>query len=727
MALPSDQPMPQATEPTSGALNAIPVKAPTVKGGMPVVGNIQLGPDETKDLLAQMQQMVSARETADPSRLLFSGGPTYNTIQNSLKDMAAWASGGFRGPGEGLALRDAEKAREAKDLFEMRTQMAAYKSAQKQAENAAANIAANLKGGVSIGGVPATGMTYDGIAVPKYVEAGLKNKSALEQQAIIDKWLGTEATENIKLRNAPAGLEQKDYFINGKWETLTPVEYAALAPKVKAKVDQDTIRFSGSAVGAPVTGAPVTGAPVTGDAAARVAMRESSTTPDIKYHDLTKGTAYGTYGITENAYKDIQAVNPTFKDRPITSLNKDEQTQAFNTYRKLTTDQFAKLGIEPTAQNLDLGHFLGPTGAAQYLKDKTVSEKAAASNGGEAKTKLIADAILAGKPVSVSGATPSVATTTTTGATTSKAPPPPVGTAPIVESAAAAAAPAFKFDEPKPDPAKFDNRYELKQAEEDWAKRRDAFIEAEKKFREQTGSESAKAFGDAEKVFVTNTDQSELSVREKNTNQLDAWMKRWGENPRVLEILSKPTFANAVADALQQGVTTPIGGFNIPGIRRLVQGGMPGLKQEEVTALKELDTIMGPRLFQIVKQSKGSSSDKDWNAYTQIAGGADTGYDFLNKAIKYDRVSLKTDKEDRNLYNSLIKPNQPTDFRGFAANPKRNEIYDQYQKEVQAIAATRHEKQKLPPRPAGMPTDAPAQWSPSTQSFWIGNKEYKVK
>jgi len=249
----------------------------------------------------------------------------------------------------------------------------------------------------------------------------------------------------------------------------------------------------------------------------------------------------------------------------------------------------------------------------------------------------------------------------------------------------------------------------------------------QKKFKEQVGKESAGSYADAEKAFVTNTDQAALSRRETNTNQLDAWMKRHGENPRILEILSKPEFSNAVADALSQGITTPIGGVNIPGIARLVQVGMPGLKQEDVIALKQLDAIMGPRLFEIVKQSKGSSSDKDWAAYTQIAGNANTGYDFLNKAIKYDRVSLKADKEDRALYNSTLKPGQPSDYRGFAADPRRNQIYDQYNTEVKNIAAMQHERQKLPPKPANMPKDQKAQWSPSTQSYWIGNTEYKVK
>jgi hypothetical protein len=135
---------------------------------------------------------------------------------------------------------------------------------------------------------------------------------------------------------------------------------------------------------------------------------------------------------------------------------------------------------------------------------------------------------------------------------------------------------------------------------------------------------------------------------------------------------------------------------------------------------------MGPRILQIVEQTKGSSSDKDWAAYQNIAGGASNGYDFLKKAVEYDKVSLKADKEDRQLYNRLNQGTQRTDYRGFAANQDRSKIYDEYNKETDRIANTRYEFKKAPPKPPGMPTNVPAQWSESTQSYWIGDKQYKV-
>jgi hypothetical protein len=188
-------------------------KASSSKTGLSPLGNITISPTQTNELLASMQQMVDQRAGVDPSRLVFSGGPTHNTIMNSFKDMAAWASGGAKGPTEGLALRDAEKAREAKDLFEMRTKMAEYKAAQDSAKATADRIAANLKGGTAGAGGAGAGMTYGGIPVPMSVQAQIKNLPATQQDAILNKWLETSTTEGVKASLNPASLDLKDALV----------------------------------------------------------------------------------------------------------------------------------------------------------------------------------------------------------------------------------------------------------------------------------------------------------------------------------------------------------------------------------------------------------------------------------------------------------------------------------------------------------------------------------
>jgi hypothetical protein len=139
-------------------------------------------------------------------------------------------------------------------------------------------------------------------------------------------------------------------------------------------------------------------------------QQESGNNPNIGFHypanaqGQRKSSAYGTYGITANAYKDIQANNPAFANRPLESLSPEEQTQANETYRGVLGKQLQAKGVEPTEQNTRLAHLLGAQGAARYLQNRTVSPEAAAANGGQAKLQQIADARMAGQPAPASGA-----------------------------------------------------------------------------------------------------------------------------------------------------------------------------------------------------------------------------------------------------------------------------------------------------------------------------------
>ena len=95
--------------------------APKGKGLSPA-GQIAMDPKQTAELLANMQSMVDERTGA------------FNTFMGGLKDASAWGSGGIEGPSRALAGRDAEKARDFKDVYDMRTQMASYRAAQAQQE-----------------------------------------------------------------------------------------------------------------------------------------------------------------------------------------------------------------------------------------------------------------------------------------------------------------------------------------------------------------------------------------------------------------------------------------------------------------------------------------------------------------------------------------------------------------------------------------------------------------
>lgn len=192
----------------AGALDAaFLAKAPQSKTGLTPTGALPISATQTNELLANMQQMINQRAGVNPDELMFSGGPRYNTIMNSLKDAAAWASGGVKGPTEGLALRDAEKAKEAKDLFEMRTQMATYKSAQEQAK-AKAEMLKNFMSGA---GATGTGGYVDlsPEAKARFDLAG----TADEKLAIINEDLKTRGQERTKKMFDPASLDRKDVLV----------------------------------------------------------------------------------------------------------------------------------------------------------------------------------------------------------------------------------------------------------------------------------------------------------------------------------------------------------------------------------------------------------------------------------------------------------------------------------------------------------------------------------
>lgn len=144
--------------------------------------------------------------------------------------------------------------------------------------------------------------------------------------------------------------------------------------------------------------------PVAPDYNQYIAKNESGNRPDIGYHMPGKSTAYGTYGLTSAGYKDVQAANPAFAGRDITSLTPEEQTQAMDTYTQQNSKYLQGYGVEPTQGNLALAHFLGAKGAADYIKEGKISPAAAAANGGEEAVRKIADQRLSLGNAPVSGA-----------------------------------------------------------------------------------------------------------------------------------------------------------------------------------------------------------------------------------------------------------------------------------------------------------------------------------
>ena len=140
------------------------------------------------------------------------------------------------------------------------------------------------------------------------------------------------------------------------------------------------------------------------------AQQESGPNPNIGYHyppnaqGQQRSTAYGAYGLTAPAYKDIQAADPYFANRPITSLTKEEQDRANGVYRNVLGQQLQHFGVEPTEENIRGAHLAGARGLADYLKSGAVHPQAAAANGGEENFKNLLQKRMSGELAPASGA-----------------------------------------------------------------------------------------------------------------------------------------------------------------------------------------------------------------------------------------------------------------------------------------------------------------------------------
>jgi len=110
-------------------------------GGLPDVDQTEQTPDgasvsmggkgpkatvANESVLANMERLFAQKQAQTQG---------FGAIMEGLKDASAWTSGGMQGPSEALALRQATKEKQARELFDMQTQIAAQKSAIARRDN----------------------------------------------------------------------------------------------------------------------------------------------------------------------------------------------------------------------------------------------------------------------------------------------------------------------------------------------------------------------------------------------------------------------------------------------------------------------------------------------------------------------------------------------------------------------------------------------------------------
>ena len=140
--------------------------------------------------------------------------------------------------------------------------------------------------------------------------------------------------------------------------------------------------------------------PAGSDYNARVAQMESGGNPNIGFHDPKKSSAYGKYGITDRAWQSIQQSNPALRGIDKTQATPEQMEMAMNTLTQNNGRALQQFGVPVNPNTLAAAHFIGARGLANYLRDGTISEKAARVNGGYDKTRRIIESRLAGIPIS---------------------------------------------------------------------------------------------------------------------------------------------------------------------------------------------------------------------------------------------------------------------------------------------------------------------------------------
>jgi hypothetical protein len=212
---------------------------------LPPTGKAPLDPTQTADLLANMQAMIDSRQ-----------GPMAS-FNRGLERAAAWGSGGIQGPSAALAQLNQQEQAEQKSTFDMRQQMAAFRTAQAQQEAFERRKAAELGGTPSAPG--AASGAFGEATMPPQIRTALNNARTQEDyNKIYNAW----AQKQAEIYANPAMDEPKIPVVdmvdgNPVLKTISTREYRANPNRYR---DTPQTQAAVQSVVAPTPGAP--GAPV---------------------------------------------------------------------------------------------------------------------------------------------------------------------------------------------------------------------------------------------------------------------------------------------------------------------------------------------------------------------------------------------------------------------------------------------------------------------------------
>ena len=230
--------------------------------------------------------------------------------------------------------------------------------------------------------------------------------------------------------------------------------------------------------------------------------------------------------------------------------------------------------------------------------------------------------------------------------------------------------------------------------------------------------------GKQEEKFLERADDSAIAQKQANNDYLKVIINKWGGDKLIAGTLNEPTWGNAIAKAIEQGVTTPGGAISMPAITEVLMRTARDSSPEKIEANLEIARLLGQRIMDVVAQSKGSSSDKDWIAFKAIAGSAANGWDALHKIQQYDENILNRDKQEKELYKETYN-GKSFDYGKHLMNPKRTELYNETAKKLSEINRSSFKPQQTPVRPSDVP--AGAMYDPPSKTWWWKDSSGKDK
>jgi hypothetical protein len=312
---------------TIAPLSSVPVSADTdavaqvktnPKGGISPVGNVPLSEKDTAELLARMEELVKERQS--PLNLLMSG----------LKDAAAWGVPNLEGQkSAALKARDEQKISEAKDLFNMRSEMAALRSAQGQQEL----LKKQYEGVVGAQGAPGAAGAPAGVAaIPGLtpaqtntilsspnVQAELSTLAPNDyagRLAVIRKAAQTEFGSESKSRyGAPENTPQEVPIPElGTGLDLTTNEFRAY--EATGKLPTRYSQYQDKVYAARGTGKPAAATTVSPEAITKNPILRSIAGGESGFKNVPNAegasTAYGPYQIVKGTFDSIKTNHPEF-------------------------------------------------------------------------------------------------------------------------------------------------------------------------------------------------------------------------------------------------------------------------------------------------------------------------------------------------------------------------------------------------------------------------------